>query len=110
MKGVILADGRGTRLAPHTRVTNKHLLPVGREPMIWHPVSQLVEAGFSEILMVTSTDHMGDVVNSIGSGADFGCVFTDHAQEEADGIALALALAEPFAIGDRAVVLLLSFQ
>ena len=62
MKGVILAGGKGTRLHPLTKVTNKHLLPVGREPMLYHPIRQLVGAGISEILVVTSPEHMGDVV------------------------------------------------
>jgi glucose-1-phosphate thymidylyltransferase len=106
MKGIVLAGGRGTRLAPLTQVTNKHLLPVGREPMIWHPVRQLVLAGMREIMIVTSTDHMGDIVNSLGSGAEFGCDFTYRVQEKAGGIAHALALAESFAHGERVVVLL----
>ena len=106
MKGVILAGGRGTRLAPLTQITNKHLLPVGREPMVWHPVKQLVASGIREILIVTSTDHMGDIVTSLGSGIHFGCQFTYRVQEAAGGIAHALALAEAFAGGDRIVVLL----
>ncbi len=68
MKGVILAGGTGSRLFPLTKVTNKHLLPVGREPMIYHPVRKLIEAGIDEILIVTGVDHMGDVVNLLGSG------------------------------------------
>jgi glucose-1-phosphate thymidylyltransferase len=106
LKGIILAGGRGTRLAPLTQVTNKHLLPVGREPMIWHPVRQLVGAGIREILVVTSTEHMGDVVTSLGSGAHFGCEFTYRVQETAGGIAHALALGESFAHGESVVVLL----
>ncbi len=106
IKGVILAGGRGTRLFPLTKVTNKHLLPVGKEPMIYHPVKQLVGTGIKEILAVTSTDHMGDVVNLLGSGKDFGCEFTYRVQEEALGIAHALALAENFAAGQRVAVLL----
>ena len=106
VKGVILAGGRGTRLLPLTKVTNKHLLPVGKEPMIYHPVKQLVSAGITDILVVTSTDHMGDVVNLLGSGEDFGCEFTYRVQERALGIAHALALAENFAAGERIAVLL----
>ncbi len=106
MKGIILAGGVGTRLAPLTEVTNKHLLPVGREPMIWHPVKQLVKSGIKEILVVTSTSHMGDVVNSLGSGKRFGCEFTYRVQEEAGGIAHALALAEQFSEGQKIVILL----
>ena len=71
MKGVILAGGLGTRLSPLTEITNKHLLPVGKEPMIWHGVRQLVDAGIGEILIVTSTHHMGSVVQSLGSGSRF---------------------------------------
>jgi len=106
MKGVILAGGRGSRLDPLTEITNKHLLPVGREPMIWHPVKQLIAAGIREIMVVTSTHHMGDVVNSLGSGRRFGCEFTYRVQEKAGGIADALALAETFANHDKLVVLL----
>ncbi len=106
VKGVILAGGKGTRLFPLTKVTNKHLLPVGKEPMIYHPVKQLVSAGIKEILVVTSTDHMGDVVNLLGSGEDFNCEFTYKVQEHASGIAHALALAENFAAGERIGVLL----
>lgn len=106
MKGVVLAGGLGTRLRPLTEITNKHLLPVGREPMIWHPVRQLVGCGIREILIVTSTDHMGAIVNSLGSGQRFGCEFTYRVQEDARGIAHALALAEGFVRGDRVVVLL----
>ena len=106
IKGVMLAGGRGTRLFPLTKVTNKHLLPVGKEPMIYHPVKQLVSAGIKEILVVTSTNHMGDVVNLLGSGKDFACEFTYRVQEQALGIAHALALAENFAAGERIAVLL----
>jgi glucose-1-phosphate thymidylyltransferase len=97
MKGVILAGGTGSRLFPLTKVTNKHLLPVGREPMIFHPVGKLTQAGIEEILIVTGVDHMGDVVNLLGSGKDFGCRFTYKVQDEAGGIAQALGLAENFA-------------
>lgn len=106
MKGVVLAGGKGTRLHPLTKVTNKHLLPVGREPMIYHPVRQLVEAGIRDLLIVTSTDHMGDVVGLLGSGKDFGCQFTYRVQEEASGIAHALALGEGFASGEPISVIL----
>ncbi len=106
MKGIILAGGLGTRLSPLTEITNKHLLPVGREPMIWHPVRQLVSARINDILVVTSTHHMGSIVNSLGSGQRFGCQFTYRVQEVAGGIAHALGLAHGFAAGDSIVVLL----
>jgi len=97
MKGIILAGGTGSRLFPLTKVTNKHLLPVGREPMIFHPVRKLTAAGIEEILVVTGVEHMGDVVTLLGSGKDFGCRFTYKVQDEAGGIAQALGLAENFA-------------
>ena len=106
MKGIILAGGTGSRLFPLTKVTNKHLLPVGREPMIFHPVRKLTEARIEEILIVTGVDHMGDVVNLLGSGKDFGCRFTYKVQDEAGGIAQALGLAENFAGKDPMCVIL----
>jgi glucose-1-phosphate thymidylyltransferase len=106
MKGVILAGGRGTRLHPLTKATNKHLLPVGREPMLYHCIRQLTSAQIADILVVTSTEHMGDVVNCLGSGTEFGCQLSYKVQETAGGIAHALALAEGFARGGRMCVLL----
>ena len=106
LKGVILVGGLGTRLHPLTKVTSKHLLPVGNEPMIFHSVKQLTAAGITDILIVTNAQYVGDFVNALGSGKDFGCEFTYRVQEEAKGIAHALARAEGFAAGDRIVVLL----
>lgn len=106
VKGVILAGGTGSRLYPLTKVTNKHLLPVGRKPMIYHPIEKLLEAGIEEILIVTGTEHMGAVVSLLGSGREFGCRFTYKVQDEAGGIAQALGLAENFAGGDRICVIL----
>ncbi len=97
MKGVILAGGKGTRLYPLTKATNKHLLPVGREPMVFHPIRQMVGAGIDDILVVTSVDHMGEMVNCLGSGVDLGCSLTYKVQDGALGIANALSLAEGFA-------------
>jgi len=106
MKGVILAGGTGSRLFPLTKVTNKHLLPVGRKPMIYHPIHKLIEAGIQEILIVTGVEHMGDVVTLLGSGVEFNCRFTYKVQDQAGGIAQALALAENFAHGDSVAVIL----
>jgi glucose-1-phosphate thymidylyltransferase len=106
LRGVVLAGGTGSRLYPLTKVTNKHLLPVGRDPMIFHPVRKLVEAGIREILIVTGTEHMGDVVSLLGSGKDFGCEFTYRVQDEAGGIAQALGLARRFGRGGRLAVIL----
>ena len=71
--GVILAGGKGTRLGELTRVTNKHLLPVGLYPMVYHPLKKLVGAGIHEILLVSGTEHMGDFVELLGSGREHGC-------------------------------------
>ncbi|MBI5399120.1 NTP transferase domain-containing protein [Candidatus Saganbacteria bacterium] len=106
MKGIILAGGTGSRLFPLTKVTNKHLLPVGRKPMIYHPIERLIEAGITEILIVTGVEHMGDVVALLGSGKEFGCRFTYKVQDEAGGIAQALGLAENFIGEDQMVVIL----
>ena len=62
MRGIVLAGGTGSRLHPLTTVTNKHLLPVGNYPMIFHPIARLKQAGITEILIVTGRDHMGDVM------------------------------------------------
>ncbi|HUV41842.1 MAG TPA: sugar phosphate nucleotidyltransferase [Sedimentisphaerales bacterium] len=97
LRGVVLAGGTGSRLMPLTKVTNKHLLGVGQKPMIYYPIEKLIASGIEEILIVTGVDHMGDVVNLLGSGRDFGCRFTYKVQDQAGGIAQALALAENFA-------------
>jgi len=97
LRGIVLAGGTGSRLMPLTKVTNKHLLPVGEKPMIFYPIEKLTAIGIEEILIVTGVEHMGDVVSLLGSGNDFGCRFTYKVQDEAGGIAQALALAENFA-------------
>jgi glucose-1-phosphate thymidylyltransferase len=106
MKGIVLAGGTGSRLYPLTKVTNKHLLPVGNKPMIYYPIEKLTGAGIEEILIVTGTEHMGDVVNLLGSGKDFGCRFTYKVQDEAGGIAQALGLAENFCGNEPMTVIL----
>ena len=106
IKGVILAGGTGSRLYPLTKVTNKHLLPVGRKPMIYHPIAKLTQAGIDEILIVTGIDHMGDIVTLLGSGHEFGCRFTYKVQDQAGGIAQALGLAENFIGSDKMCVIL----
>lgn len=106
LKGIILAGGTGSRLFPLTKVTNKHLLPVGRKPMIFHPIEKLIEAGIDDILIVTGVEHMGDIVGLLGSGKDFNCRFTYKVQDEAGGIAQALGLAENF-VGDDLMAVIL---
>lgn len=106
IRGVILAGGKGTRLGELTKVTNKHLLPVGPYPMVYHPIKKLVGAGIQEILLVSGTEHMGDFVELLGSGASHSCRLTYRVQDEAGGIAQALGLAELFCTGARSLVLL----
>lgn len=106
LRGIVLAGGTGSRLMPLTKVTNKHLLPVGQKPMIFYPIEKLTATGIVEILIVTGVEHMGDVVSLLGSGKDFNCRFTYKVQDEAGGIAQALALAENFAQGQPVAVIL----
>ncbi len=106
LRGVVLAGGTGSRLRPLTKVTNKHLLPIGHKPMIYYPIEKLTGIGIEEILIVTGVEHMGDVVGLLGSGREFKCRFTYKVQDEAGGIAQALGLAENFANGQSVAVIL----
>lgn len=106
MKGVILAGGTGSRLFPLTKVTNKHLLPVGKYPMLYHTIYRLKQAEIKDILIITGKEHMGDVVNLLGSGCDFGVTFTYKVQDQSGGIAQALGLACNFVANDLVTVVL----
>ncbi len=106
LKGIVLAGGTGSRLYPLTKVTNKHLLPVGRYPMIFHPLLRLKEAGITQIAIVTSPEHMGDVVNLLGSGNELGIDLTYRVQDKPGGIAQALGLCENFAGDDLFITVL----
>jgi glucose-1-phosphate thymidylyltransferase len=107
VKGVVLAGGLGTRLSPMTRVTNKHLLPIYDRPMIYYPIQTLVDAGISEILLVTGGNNAGDFLRLLGDGKDFGLKHLNYTYQEGEGgIAAALRLAEHFAAGDPICVVL----
>lgn len=107
MKGVVLAGGLGTRLFPLTKVTNKHLLPVYNKPMIYYPIMTLVEAGITEIMIVTGGSHAGNFLRLLGNGHAFGLKGIQYAyQEKEGGIAEALSFAEHFADKDKIVVIL----
>lgn len=106
LRGVILAGGTGSRLMPLTRVTNKHLLPVGDAPMIFHPIGKLRDAGIHDLLVVTGREHMGDVIELLGSGTELGVDITYRVQDDAGGIAQALGLARDFACGGPLCVVL----
>ncbi len=116
MKGVILAGGSGSRLYPLTKVTNKHLLPVGNIPMLFHPLRKMLQAGIKDILVVTGTEHVGPILRLLGTGDHVGellglgaavsCNFTYRVQEGALGIAHALSLAQSFSAGESLLVIL----
>lgn len=107
MKGIILAGGTGSRLFPLTRVTNKHLLPVYDRPMIFYPIQTLVNAGITDILLVTGGRNAGDFLRLLGNGKDFGLKHINYTYQEGEGgIADALRLAEHFADGQPICVVL----
>jgi len=98
MKGVILAGGTGSRLSPLTRVTNKHLLPIYDRPMVFYPIQTLVNAGITDILLVTGGQNAGEFLRLLGNGKDFGLKHINYTYQEGEGgIADALRLAEHFA-------------
>lgn len=107
MKGIVLAGGLGTRLNPLTRITNKHLLPVYDQPMIYFPIQKLVEAGIQDIIIVTGGNSAGDFLRLLKNGKEFGLRRLNYTYQEGEGgIAEALGLTEEFAEGERIVVIL----
>ena len=107
MKGIVLAGGLGTRMHPLTKVTNKHLLPVYNRPMIYYPIQTLVDAGISEIMVVTGGNNAGDFLRLLGNGKEFGLKHLDYTYQEGHGgIAAALILAEYFADNEPVCVIL----
>lgn len=106
MKGVILAGGRGTRLLPLTKITNKHLLPIYNRIMVEYPLDTLLSMGIRDILIVSGREYAGDFIEYLGSGSEFGVNFTYKVQTEAGGIAQALLLAEDFVGSDSVTVIL----
>ncbi len=107
MKGIVLAGGLGSRLQPLTKITNKHLLPVYNRPMIYYPIKTLVDAGISEILIVTGGNSAGEFLRLLGNGKEFGLKHLDYAYQEGEGgIASALSLAEYFVNKDLVCVIL----
>jgi glucose-1-phosphate thymidylyltransferase len=107
MKGAVLAGGLGSRLYPLTKVTNKHLLPVHNEPMIYYPIRTLVNAGIDQLLIVTGGNNAGDFLRLLENGKDFGLRHINYTYQKGEGgIAAALSLAEFFADKDKVVVVL----
>jgi glucose-1-phosphate thymidylyltransferase len=106
MRGIIAAGGHATRLRPVTLVTNKHLLPVYNQPMIYYPINTLKAMGIDEVLIVSGREYAGHFLNLLGSGREFGMHFTYEIQEEAGGIAQVLGLGEDFAKNDPVALIL----
>ncbi len=107
MKGVVLAGGLGSRLRPLTAVTNKHLLPVFNQPMIYYPIQALVNAGITDIMIVTGGNSAGDFLKLLGNGKAFGLKHLNYTYQEGEGgIAEALSLVEHFTAGEPVCVIL----
>ncbi|HED65603.1 MAG TPA: spore coat protein [Planctomycetes bacterium] len=107
MKGVILAGGLGTRLYPLTKITNKHLLPIYDRPMIYYPIEALVNAGITDIMVVTGGKKSGDFLSLLGNGGDFGLQHINYTYQKGEGgIAEALGLCRHWAADDDICVIL----
>ena len=107
MKGIVLAGGLGMRLRPLTAVTNKHLLPVYDQPMVYYPIQILVNAGITDIMIVTGGSSAGDFLKLLGNGKAFGLKHLNYTYQEGEGgIAEALGLVEHFAAGEPVCVVL----
>jgi glucose-1-phosphate thymidylyltransferase len=107
MKGVILAGGLGSRLHPLTKITNKHLLPVYDQPMIYYPIKTLINAGIEDIIIVTGGNSAGDFLRLLGNGKGFGLKHLNYTYQEGEGgIADALSLVEHFAADEPICVVL----
>ena len=107
MKGIILAGGLGSRLFPLTKITNKHLLPIYDKPMIYYPLQTLINAGITDIMIVTGGNNAGDFLRLLGNGKEFGLKHINYTYQEGEGgIAAALSLAEYFAEGEPICVVL----
>ncbi len=107
MKGVLLAGGTGSRLFPLTRITNKHLLPIGDRPMVSYAIENLAAAGITEVMVVTGGTHAGEFLRLLSNGREHGLdLLTYGYQERPGGIAEALGLAAHFADGEPVCVML----
>jgi glucose-1-phosphate thymidylyltransferase len=107
MKGIILAGGKGTRLYPMTHATNKHLLPVYDQPMVYYPIQTLVNAGITDIAVLTGGPHAGDMIRVLQNGKELGVHHLEYIYQDGEGgIAQALGLCEEFADDDSVAVIL----
>ena len=106
MRGVLLCGGQGTRLKPLTAANNKHLLRIGRYPMLEYPLRKMIQAGIKDIHVVTGGEHYPPLIKYLGSGRGWGVNISYSIQDEAGGIAQALGLAESFVGGEKMLVVL----
>lgn len=106
MKGILICGGTGSRLRPLTEITNKSLLPVYDKPLIHYPLQTLIDAGISDIIIISGNEHIDQMAGYLGSGHPFHCRFTYRVQDEPKGIAHALGMAEEFADGDDVCAIL----